>query len=336
MKRSKNIFRFLSSLFLYSLLILLGIIALLFIAYLVDQYIAKKNNETRAPLFGAYVIISPSMVPNINVYDAVFTMRVPEKHIKLYDIITFLSQEIETSGTPITHRVVGILETADGERAYRTKGDNNASEDRALIRQSEVLGKVLLRIPMIGYVKTFLSSRLGWIIAIVIPCLGIIGYDILKLTGLIETKKKAIKNVIKENKVEKIEVLSDLEEKETINKDYPYYKESNVIQLDDNHSSENKDFVYRSDDRTYDNRDLNYLYDDINKRTNQIRYENEDIYNQKEDLTYKNIDEYYSGNRVRYENQDTYSQETDTNYKDEEPLYKNDYFKHLYDDNNDE
>lgn len=190
LKGLKKFFHFLSSIFLYSLLAILGIIVILFISYIVDQYIAKKNNEVRSPLFGAYVIISPSMVPNINVYDAVFTMRVPESKIKLYDVITFLSQEIDTRGTPITHRVVGILETSDGERAYRTKGDNNASEDRALIRQSEVLGKVLFRIPLIGYVKTFLSSRIGWLVAIVFPCVGIIGYDILKLTGLVKTKKK--------------------------------------------------------------------------------------------------------------------------------------------------
>lgn len=186
----KKFFHFLSSIFLYALLVIIGIIFILFIAYLVDQGIAKKNNETRSPLFGAYVIISPSMIPNINVYDAVVTMRVSENKIKLYDIITFLSKEIDTQGTPITHRVVGILKTSDGERAYRTKGDNNASEDRALIRQSEVIGKVLFRIPMIGYVKTFLSSRLGWLVAIVFPCLGIVGYDILKLFGLIKVKNK--------------------------------------------------------------------------------------------------------------------------------------------------
>lgn len=196
MKGWRKFFHFLSSIFLYALLAIIGIIVILFVAYAVDQYIAKKNNEIRSPLFGAYVIISPSMVPNINVYDAVVTMRVPESKIKLYDIITFLSQEIDTRGTPITHRIVGILETSDGEKAYRTKGDNNASEDRALIRQSEVLGKVLFRIPMIGYVKTFLSSRLGWFVAIVIPCLGIVGYDILKLTGLIKKKN----NITKDNK----------------------------------------------------------------------------------------------------------------------------------------
>lgn len=190
MKGWKKFFRVLSSVFLYSLLVILAIVFLAFVAYEVDQYIGKKNNEVRAPLFGAYVIVSPSMVPNINVYDAVITMRVSESKIELYDIITFLSEKINTNGTPITHRVVGILETADGERAYRTKGDANDSEDRAIIKQSEVLGKVLFKIPMIGYVKTFLSSKFGWFVVIIVPCVLIIGYDILKLIGVINKKEE--------------------------------------------------------------------------------------------------------------------------------------------------
>jgi len=190
MDRWKKISRFLSSVLFYSLIVILVIVGLMVGATAVDKFMGKKNNEIRNPLFGAYIIISPSMVPNINVYDAVITMRVSEKYIELYDIITFLSKEIETNGTPITHRVVGIVETEDGEKAYRTKGDANASEDRALIRQREVLGKVLLRIPMIGHVKTFLSSKFGWILMVVVPCLGIVGYDILKLTGLIKAKKE--------------------------------------------------------------------------------------------------------------------------------------------------
>jgi len=143
MDRWKKISRFLSSVLFYSLIVILVIVGLMVGATAVDKFMGKKNNEIRNPLFGAYIIISPSMVPNINVYDAVITMRVSEKYIELYDIITFLSKEIETNGTPITHRVVGIVETEDGEKAYRTKGDANASEDRALIRQREVLGKVL-------------------------------------------------------------------------------------------------------------------------------------------------------------------------------------------------
>ena len=185
----RKVLHFLSTVLLYSLLIIVLIIAVFFGAYVIDQMIGVKNHEDRSPLFGVYVIISPSMVPNINVYDAVVTMRVPTEKIEMYDVITFLSKDIDTHGTPITHRVVGIVETEDGKIGYRTKGDNNNAEDNALIMEDEVIGKVLFRIPMIGYVRTFITSRIGWLLIVVLPCVGIIIYDIGKLIGLVKNSK---------------------------------------------------------------------------------------------------------------------------------------------------
>ena len=191
--KAKKILHFISTVFLYSIIVLLGIVFLMFIAYFVDQRIGMRKGESRAPLFGAYVIISESMVPRINVYDAVVTMRVSEKQIHVGDIITFLSKEIETQGTPITHRVVGIVYEDDEHTkvlGYRTKGDHNNTQDFALIAPNEVLGKVYLCIPMIGYLQTFLTRPIGWILVIVFPCMLIIGSDVLKLTKEIDKNKK--------------------------------------------------------------------------------------------------------------------------------------------------
>lgn len=183
--RGKKIIHFISSIFLYSILVILGVIFLMFMAYFIDQRIGMKKGESRAPLFGAYVIISESMIPTINVHDAVITMRVSEKNIKMNDIITFISKDIETQGTPITHRVVGIVYEDDDNTkvlGYRTKGDNNNTQDFAIIKPDEVLGKVYLRIPLIGYLQTFLTRPIGWLLVIVIPCLLIIGNDVFKIT----------------------------------------------------------------------------------------------------------------------------------------------------------
>ncbi len=195
----RKILHFLSTVLLYSLLIIVLIIVVFFGAYVVDQMIGMKNHEDRSPLFGVYVIISPSMVPNINVYDAVVSMRVPTEKIEMYDIITFLSKDIDTHGTPITHRVVGIVETEDGKIGYRTKGDNNNAEDNALIMEDEVIGKVLFRIPMIGYVRSFITSKLGWLLIVVLPCVGVIIYDIGKLVGIINNSKAKSDDNEKEN-----------------------------------------------------------------------------------------------------------------------------------------
>lgn len=182
-----------SSILLYALLMILLVIVLMVGATVIDHFLSSKDSQKKSPLFGAYVIISPSMVPNINVYDAVVTIRTPEEKIEMYDVITFLSKDIETHGIPITHRVVGILETESGERGYRTKGDNNNGEDRAIILQKEVIGKVFLRIPMLGYVRTFVTSKIGFLVAIVLPLVTSFTIEILRAI-----KKK------KENEVEEV------------------------------------------------------------------------------------------------------------------------------------
>ena len=180
LSNAKKVWHIISSILFYSVMTLVVIIALMFLVSFVDQKIGQSKGEIRNPLFSAYIIISESMVPNINVYDAVVTVRVGEDKIKVDDIITFISKEIQTAGTPITHRVIGIVETETGIK-YRTKGDHNNTADFALIAPEEVIGKVYLRIPMIGYVQTFMTKPLGWILIIVIPCLLIIGSDVVKL-----------------------------------------------------------------------------------------------------------------------------------------------------------
>lgn len=192
MTNSKKVLNLLSSILLYSILAIIVLIILMFIAYFIDQKIAESKGETRSPLFGAYVIISDSMIPTINVRDAVVTMRVSEKNIKMNDIITFISKDIETRGTPITHRVVGIVyedpETKTKVLGYRTKGDHNNTQDFALIKPDEVLGKVYLRIPLIGYLQLFLTTPIGWLLVIVLPCLLIICNDVLKIGMAVKRK----------------------------------------------------------------------------------------------------------------------------------------------------
>lgn len=179
----KKVWHFITSILFFTIIAIAVIAALMFIATFIDKKTKMAKGNYTSPLFGAYVIISNSMVPSINVYDAVLTVRTNTDNIKNYDIITFISKNIETKGTPITHRVIDIVhdqENPDKIIGYRTKGDHNNSADFALIAPEEVLGKVFLRIPLIGYLQLFLSKPIGWLFVIVIPCLLIIGNDILK------------------------------------------------------------------------------------------------------------------------------------------------------------
>lgn len=203
----------------------------MFLASFIDKKISAKNGEFKSPLFGAYIIISESMVPQINVYDAVVTMRTDANNIKVDDIITFVSKEIETAGTPITHRVIGIVyedESKEKIIGFRTKGDHNNTADFALIAPNEVIGKVFLRIPMIGYVQTIMTKPIGWLFIVVIPCLLIIGSDIFKLVK--NSGKKHEDNVTKDNIVDnRLEKL--------MSSDHVNEQEESQTNIDDNNDS---------------------------------------------------------------------------------------------------
>ena len=45
-------------------------------------------------------------------------------------------------------------------------------------------------IPKIGYLQAFIATSIGWLVVIVIPCLGIIIYDVIKLIKNIQKRKR--------------------------------------------------------------------------------------------------------------------------------------------------
>ena len=97
--------------------------------------------------------------------------------------------------------------------SYKTKGDNNSSADAEIIKDNNVLGKVIFKIPKAGYIQQFLVSKTGWIVAIVLPSLGIIIYDILQIFK--KARNKLINNdddEVKKRKKKLKEVLEDSED----------------------------------------------------------------------------------------------------------------------------
>ena len=188
----KNILHFITTVLMYSICLIMIIVFLIFVVNFIDKQNNLKSGNNKKDLFSAYTIVSPSMVPAINVLDVVITMRVDDpEDLDKGDIITFNSTDYRYSGVRVTHRIINIEKTSSGEYLYTTKGDNNNTEDSSRISFNEIYGKVLFRIPKIGYVQYYLSSILGWVAIIIVPAVMIIGYDIYKL---IKTLRGSDKN----------------------------------------------------------------------------------------------------------------------------------------------
>ena len=186
--KRKKLFKLLYKSVSYTFIVILMIIAAFFITYTISGKIAEKRGEN--PPFGLYTIISPSMEPNIKVYDVVFVKKVNTDTLKENDVITFYSSNSYFGDTPITHRIVEVLNIPDIGIMYRVKGDANEIADNEKVYPNNVIGKVVFKIPQLGRIQFFLASKSGWLIAILIPAIFIIAYDIYKLIRLIMLRNK--------------------------------------------------------------------------------------------------------------------------------------------------
>ena len=202
----RKVLHFIATVLMYSICLIMIIVFLVFVVNFIDKQYNLRSGNNKKDLFSAYTIVSPSMVPTINVLDVVVTMRVDNpEDIKEGDIVTFNSTDYRYSGVLVTHRIVDIEKTSSGEYLFTTKGDNNNTQDSSRISFNEIYGRVLFRIPKIGYIQYYLSSILGWVAIIIAPAVMIIGYDIYKLVKTIRSPDKDDKSKKRKKDIKTLE-----------------------------------------------------------------------------------------------------------------------------------
>lgn len=103
-----------------------------------------------------YVVISGSMEPAIPVGSMVYSAQTEPSTLDAGDVIVFYAKE--TGNTPVTHRVV---ENHIGDGEVITKGDANAQNDLSPVTYSSILGKMVLHIPMLGYLAAPIATTMG-------------------------------------------------------------------------------------------------------------------------------------------------------------------------------
>lgn len=194
LKSKKHVkkFTYVSKLIIRSCLIAVFVILLSLFGVLAvcwgDSVYNASRGISKSPLLNAYVIVTESMVPTINVNDAIVVKRVKDNTLDIGDVITFSSNDLYFNGLTVTHRVVGKQLDVDGNYIYRTKGDNNALEDTALVNLDNIYGKVIMRLPKVGYIQAFVSSPTGFILSIIIPVLLVIVYECWRIAKTIKKK----------------------------------------------------------------------------------------------------------------------------------------------------
>ncbi len=170
---------FVTRAFLFAIISLIIIFALLCAVYFGDLFINVKKGNYNSPLFNGYVIVSQSMVPTININDAIIVKRDNDNY-NIGDIISFFSTEYDKNGIVVTHRVIDKINNSNGS-IYTTKGDNNPVPDYNKVNTSDVFGKVLFVIPKLGYYQEFLSKPSNFILCLLVPITVVVIYDIYRI-----------------------------------------------------------------------------------------------------------------------------------------------------------
>ncbi|TET18948.1 signal peptidase I [Candidatus Bathyarchaeota archaeon] len=125
---------------LIDILIIIAILAGTYLAYMGLQLFLT----TDTPLVA---IASGSMSPALEAGDLVIIQGVSPTNIQVEDIIVFDKPQ----GSRTIHRVTQIQTLPNGTIQFKTKGDANAREDLQWIPEQNVHGRVIHRIPYIGW-----------------------------------------------------------------------------------------------------------------------------------------------------------------------------------------
>lgn len=155
--------------------VFLKLLSVVFYALLIIIGFFTISSNTK--LFGHYLsflVRSGSMEPTIIAGDIILIKNNPP--YKKNDVVTFRDQ----TNRIVTHRIIQVAGN-ESTPMYLTKGDANRSIDSGKVSLENILGKVVLVIPKIGFLVNFTKSMPGLIIMILSPVLLLIFDQLYKI-----------------------------------------------------------------------------------------------------------------------------------------------------------
>ena len=134
--------------------------------------------------YKAFIVLSDSMsATDFSAGDLVLSKAVDPFTLQAGDIITFSSQNTESFGETVTHKIRTVTRDESGDLAFVTYGTTTNTDDEALVTAPFIIGKYQTSVPKVGTFFTFLKTVPGYICCILIPFLVLI---ILQLINFIK------------------------------------------------------------------------------------------------------------------------------------------------------
>jgi len=170
------------------LVVLLAVSMMIFTVVSVTTF-----NRNDRDLFGykMYIVNSDSMAKtDFNAGDLILVKEVNPNTLRVGDIITFMSQDTESFGETVTHKIRKLTTDADGNPGFVTYGTTTDVDDQTIVTFPYILGKYESHIPGLGNFFNFLKTTPGYFVCIFIPFMLIIIYEGVKFFNLFRRYRK--------------------------------------------------------------------------------------------------------------------------------------------------
>lgn len=154
---------------------------------------ATTFNRNDRSLFGykMYIVNSDSMAAtDFNAGSLILVKEVAPSTLKEGDIITFMSQDTDSFGETITHKIRKLTKDAEGEPGFITYGTTTNTDDETIVTYPYILGKYEKHIPGLGTFFNFLKTTPGYFVCIFTPFMLIILYEGIRFFNLFRRYKQ--------------------------------------------------------------------------------------------------------------------------------------------------
>lgn len=201
--------------------VLVWLVVILAVAMMIFTVISVTTfNKNDRNLFGykMYIVNSDSMkATDFDAGSLIFVKNVDPSTLKEGDIISFMSQDANSFGETVTHKIRKLTTDAQGNPGFITYGTTTDTDDETIVTHPYVLGKYVGQIPGLGHFFNFLKTTPGYFICIFTPFMLIILYEGIKFLNLFRAYKKeqmaqmqAEKDHIEAEKAETAKMLEEL------------------------------------------------------------------------------------------------------------------------------
>ncbi len=161
---------------------------IILIAFILSVFLQRfSNNEFSFFNYRIFSVLTGSMIPKYNVGDILISKEVDPEEIKVGDSVSYLGKEGDFKNKVVTHDVIEIVENEDGTLSFITQGVANDYID-PVVDEDQIYGIVTSKSYILSTVYGIVSTPTGMYLFIILPILGIIGYEVV--SRMIEKEDK--------------------------------------------------------------------------------------------------------------------------------------------------